>query len=370
MGYWLWQRIKTLTNVTDTDTQRIELAENALLSTLRVICATKVDDTERTAATVCARQWDDIDNLRVLGDEQDVIKLLSGRECLGLNFYDNKAPPAWQVGEDRDGENIIPYDLNFGLCPGDPDHALDTSRWGKVTLEIEHSFDVTDKTGFQTGVSDFDIWQLRRIGDLPGSNKGYFKTSRKYKWTLSSTAGDWKETLPPKNPFRRIAIFSHEDTYTPGEAITDVELWLNDGALKPFYGIPMRMCMAQTSLYRILPSLRYTVAAYNGATAAISETEIPYIQSVVVVPRTASGASALSLASVSGSHIALAQTGAGDGFAEVVGDGFMGCLLIPFDLSGEADYLPSSEYSKIEVKIAGKGTRVPAMSVVLDELVA
>lgn len=370
MGYWLWQRLKTLTNVSDSDTQSVELAENALISSLRVLCTTKVDDTERSAVTVCARQWDDIDNLRVLGDEEDAIKLLSGRECLGLNLYDMGAPPAWQVGEDRDGTNLVPYYLNFGRYPGDPEHALDTSRWGKVKLEIEHSFDVTDKTGFQTGTADFEVWQLRRIGDLPGSNRGYFKTSRKYKWTGSSTARDWKETLPPKNPYRRIAIFSHEDSYTPGEAITDVELWLNDGALKPFFGVPMRMCMNQTMLYRINPTLRYTVAAYNGATAALTETEIPYIQSVVVVPRTASGASALSLTSVAGSVIALAQTGAGDGFADVTGDGFMGCLLIPFDLSGEDDYLQSGEYSKIEVKIAEKVTRTPAMSVVLDELIA
>uniref|UniRef100_A0A6M3XRW3 Uncharacterized protein n=1 Tax=viral metagenome TaxID=1070528 RepID=A0A6M3XRW3_9ZZZZ len=368
MGYWLWQRIKTWTNVTDSDTQRLELAENALISSLRVVCVTKPDDTAKTAATVSARQWDDIDNFTVRGDEEDVIKNLSGREVLGLNLYDFRAPPAWQVTDERDGTEVIPYYLNFGLKPGDPEHALDTSRWGKVTLEIEHSFDVTDKTGYQTGTSDFDVWQLRRIGDLPGSNRGYFKTSRKYKWTGSATAGDWRESLPCKNPYRRIAIFCDEDAYGPGDGITDIELELNDGALKPFFGTPHRMCMEQTQLYGITPTFRHSIQTYAGATAQIYEHEVPYYQAIVI--GVLGSEDNLQISNYANSLVYLKGTASATGTMLVTGDGFMGCMLIPFDLSGEADYLPSSEYSKIEVKIAEKVTRVPAMSVVLDELIA
>lgn len=370
MGYWHWSRIKQWTNVTDSDTQRLSLAENATISALRIMCETKVDDTARTAATVCARPWDDIDNLNVKGDQEDVIKNISGRECLGLNYYDFKSPPAWQVGDDRDGTQIVYYYLNFGRSPGDPIHALDTSKWGEVTLEIEHSFTTTDKVGFQTGTSDFDVWQLRRIGDMPQGNQGYFKTSRKYKWTGSATAGEWQETLPIRNPYRRIAIFSHEDLYTPGDGIQDITLKLNDGALSPFFARPYQLCPELNRLYNINPTFRYTASAYNGATDALMETEVPYLQSCVVVPRTASGASAMAVESVAGSIVGLSQTGAGDGFATVTGDGFMGCLLIPFDLSGEDDYLPSADYDKVELVIDEKVTRVPAMSVVLDELIA
>ena len=370
MGNWLWQKIAADSGLTDSDTEDYELAKDALISSIMVRAQIRVDDTARDAATVCARLWDDMDKLEVLGDEEDVIKSLSGREVLGLNMYDFHAPPAWQVGEDRDGYNIIDFYLNFGRFPGDLKYLINTGKWGLVKLYVEHSITTTDKLGFKSGDLALEIWQLRRIGDLPEAVLGHFKTSRKHNWTATTTAQEVKKILPCKNPYRRIAIFSHEDSYTPGEAITDITLEVDDGALKPFYGVPMRMLQMQTAMYGITPVLRFTTSAYTGATAALSETEIPYIQSCVLVPRTASGATAQSLASVAGSVIAIAQTGAGDGFALVQGDGFMGCMLIPFDLGGDdRDYYLSGEHSKIEVVVDEKATRVPAMSIVLDELV-
>jgi len=369
LGYWLWDRIKQWTNVTDTDIQRLELARNALISSIRVTCNTERDDTERDASTVCAMQWDDIDALRVLGDEEDVLKGVSGRECLGLNLYDFQCPPAWNVSTGRGDKEQVNYYLNFGKKPGDPRHCLDTSLWGHVTLEIEHSFDVTDKLGFATETADFTVWQLRRIGDLPFSNEGFLKTQRKYHWTGSATAREWRRELPIRNRYRRIAIFSHEDGYTPGQAIDNIELQLNDGALHPFWGQPYQMAVDQTRHFDIDHTFAYTFAAYNGAANALQETELPYTTTPEVSHRVASGCTAMAVQDVNASIVGINQTGNGCGYATVMGDGFMGCLLIPFDLGPDSDWLNSADYDKIELLINELVTRVPDMTVVLDELI-
>lgn len=370
MGYWLRDRIKTWTNVTSSDTQRLELPNTGILSAIQIRVAAERDDTARTASTACVHIADDMDKIEVVETGQKIIKSLDGHVCLAHNLYDFKQPMYFQYSEEAGDSNHDNYFLLFGRYVMDPEYGLDLSRHKDTRLEISHSFSTTDKVGFNTDTQDIEIYIWRYIGTgvMP---KGYFKTSEKYHYTSSSSAGEVRKELPCLNPYRRILIRTFVTTKTPGACLTDVELVVNDGAYAPFFGVPMRMASADLAR-GIRPYWHGEL--YAPATQGTYYTESPlgYADRAGFVSHKGTFTyKPLTLWSWDGGRLAIWQEEAVAhlGIVTVEGTAYHHTICIPFDVPDvESSYFPTADLGKVEL-ILNETTQQPDVRIVLDELV-
>lgn len=368
-GFWLRDKIKTWTNVTSSDTQRLELPTSGIISALMIKVAAERDDTARTAVTQCSHIADDMDKIEVIETGQKIIKSLDGTVLLAHNLFDLGRPAYQQYTEEAGGTLIDNYFLNFGRFIGDKEYALDLSKHKDLRLEIQHSFSTTDKLGFNTDTQDIEVWIWRWIGPS-FSPKGYLKTSEKYHYTASGSAGDVRSELPCLNPFRRILIRTFLTTKTPGECLTDVELVADDGAFKPFFGVPMQMATQDVALRKLNPFFLGEIYV-PASVAALTESHIGYPPWVQLTPKFNAAPENLFFQQADAGRITITETGAAVslGILRVEGSAYQCVISIPFDIPDVEDsYLKSGEMDKLELVLDHKAVAADT-KIVLDELV-
>lgn len=369
MGFWLRDKIKTWTNVTSSDTQRLELPTSGIISAIMIKVVAERDDTARTAVTPCVHIADDMDKIEVVESGQGIIKSLDGTVLLAHNLMDFGRPAYQQYTEEAGGTLIDNYFLLFGRFIGDKEYALDLSKHKDVRLEIQHSFSVTDKLGFNTDTVDIEVWIWRYV-EPEFAPLGFLKTSEKYHYTASGSAGEEKKELPCLNPYRRILIRTFLTTKTPGECLTDVELVVNDGAYKPFYGVPMQMATQDVALRKLNPFFLGEIYV-PASVAALTESHIGYPPWVQMTPKFNAAPENLYFQQADAGRITITETGAAVSLAilRVEGSAYQCVISIPFDIPDiEDSYFVSGDKDKIEIILDHKAVAADT-KIVLDELV-
>lgn len=369
MGFWLRDHIKTWTNVTDSDTQRLPLPNSGIISAVQVRVNTVREETARDAGGVCRHICQDMDKIEVIETGQKVLKSLDGTMCLANNLMDFKVPAHCEYTEEAGGSCHDNYFLLFGRYIMDREYGLDLARHKDVRLEIHHTFDATDKTGFQTGQADIEIYIWRWIGaDLPVA--GWVKTSEKYHYTHGASAGEVRMELPCLNPYRRILIRTYKVTKTVGECLTDVELVGDDGAFRPFYGVPLRMATADKNIRGLCPQFR--AEGYHPASlTSYMESFISYPPWVQMTPKFNASPENLYYGGAEAGRVYITETGAAASLSiiDVTGHGYQYVVTIPFEIPDiEESYFKSGELSKLELVLEHKAVEADTR-VVLDELV-
>jgi len=312
-----------------------------------------------------------MDKLAILESGEKVIKAIDGSILLAHNLMDFGRPAYQQYSEQASDTNIDEYYLLFGRYIGDKEYALDLSRHKDVRLEIEHSFDVTAATGFTTGTSDIQVWIWRWI-DPDFSPIGYLKTSEKYHYTASGSAGEERKELPCLNPYRRILIRTYLVTKTIGGCITLVEMEVNDGAYKPFYGVPMEMCADDVALRRLSP--KWKGELYLPASiASYTETFMSYTGGMLCnfTPKFTVAPEGATFMGFEAGRVYVQETDGGTPLAvlDVSGAGYQYVVSIPFDIPDVEDsYFKSGEADKVEI-ILTHAAAAADTRIVLDELV-
>lgn len=370
MGFWLRDKIKTFSNVTDTDVQRLELPNSGILSAIQIRVATDRHATDRSTDAVVQHICQDIDKLEVVETGQKIIKSLDGTMCLANNLYDFKRPSFHQFREGASNENIQHFFLLFGRYIMDKEYGLDLSRHKDVRLEIAHSFLTTAGIGWTTSVTDFEIYIWRWIGEGM-TPRGYFKTSEKYHYTGPDSSGEARKELPCLNPYRRIMIRNFITSKTIGGCLTELSLVVNDGAYKPFYGSPMRMAVADVLQHDL-------EVTFGGRIYLAPETQLGYTESFISYPEyalshqmTDDPVPGHAMVGWSGGRIQFKERVATNHLSQlfVKGVGHQYVSTIPFDIPDvEESYFPTVDLSKLEVILNHAGSSED-VRIVLDELV-
>lgn len=371
MGFWLRDRIKTWTNVTSADTQRLELPNSGILSAIEIRVNNTRDATARTAEDVCQHIAEAMSKLEVVETGQKIIKSLDGTVCLANNLYDFKRPVFHKYMDHASKDNSQHFFLLFGRYIMDKEYGLDLAKHKDVRLEIVHAFSETASTGWDDDAGDIEVFVWRWIG-TEFRPKGYFKTSEKFHYTASGNAGEVRSELPALNPYRRIMIRTFLTTKTIGACLTELSLVVNDGAYKPFYGVPGDRMSAQDQ------AVHGIEAAFGGRIFLAAALGTGYTESFISYPEVAlSHQMSDQAAYISGmvgwdaGRIYIKETGGTNHLHQLLvkGMGYQYVSTIPFDVpDNENAYFLTKGLDKLEV-ILNHGAHAADTKIVLDELV-
>jgi len=142
-----------------------------------------------------------ITSIEVIGNSTDIIVSLDARELAALIFYDLGHVVEETRTEEQDAENYAHLVIPFGRYLGDPEYALDLSKWDLVELNITNG-DSDTGNFFDTGKYTIREKFLRE-GPPPS---GYLKTYEANEWTPASTTDEKTVNVPKEHKIRQIII--------------------------------------------------------------------------------------------------------------------------------------------------------------------
>lgn len=371
MGFWLRDRIKSWSSVTSSDTQRLELPNSGIISAIELRVNNVRDATVRTATTVVQHLAEALTKIEIIETGQKIIKSLDGTVLLAHNLRDFKTPVYNQYREDAGQHNTQYFYLLFGRYIMDREYGLDLGRHKDVRLEIQHAFSETASIGWDDDSGDIEVYIWRWIGtDL--APRGYFKTSEKYHYTASGTAGEVRKELPCLNPYRRIMIRTFLTSKTIGACITELSLIANDGAYKPFYGLAgSKMSAHDQAVHGLVEFFGGRTLGYTGSVSPLTESFISYPEEALCHPMNASNAHRMAITGWSGGRLIVTKEGTGNLLGQLIvrGKGYQYVSSIPFDIpDDESAYFETKELDKLEV-VLNHGAHACDTRIVVDELI-
>lgn len=371
MGFWLRDEIKSWGNVTSADTQRLPLPSSGIISAIEIRVNATRDETARTATTVVQHIFEALTKLEVVETGQKIIKSLDGAMCLANNLYDFKKPVYNQFREQASQENFQSFFLLFGRYLMDRDYGLDLARHKDVRLEIQHAFSKTASTGWDDDSGDIVVYIWRWIGEtLPV--RGYFKTSEKYHYAGSGSAGEVRNELPCLNPYRRVMIRTFVSGKTIGGCATELSLVVNDGAYKPFYGKPgTKMSAHDEAVHGLNACFGGRHAPPSDLANSYTESFISYPEEALCVDFTPQVTQLPTVTGWAGGRLLMGKIVAGGTLANLLvrGNGYQYVSTIAFDVpDDESAYFETKDLDKVEV-ILNHSTETADTKIVLDELV-
>jgi len=142
-----------------------------------------------------------ITSIEVIGNSTDIIVSLDARELAALIFYDLGHVVEETRTEKPGGENYAHLVIPFGRWLGDPEYALDLSKWDLVELTITNGDSATGDF-FDTGKYTIREKFIRE-GPPPA---GYFKTYEANEWTPASATDEKTVSVPKEHKIRQIII--------------------------------------------------------------------------------------------------------------------------------------------------------------------
>lgn len=371
MGYWLRDKVKSMSSLGLDDIQRWDLPTSGIVSALQIQAKVRRHGTDRTTNAKAALLEDGMDSIEVIEGGSKILKSLGGPMLMAHNLLDFKQIPYYQQSGMTSDLNFIHFFLLFGRYPMDKVYGLDLAKHEDCQLVLDHNFDATAQTGFTADSVAFDIWLWRYIG-AEITPVGYFKTSEKEAYTQGNTSGaEHRLELPVKNPFRRILIRSYLTEKTPADCMTSVELEVNDGEYRPVYIEPEAANAAYYAQKQIRAVARGNDGVYATATDVHVETNIPVAQEITALSRYGYGAQNNAIqATQEAGDIQFWMTAASfELYWSVKGTDYQYVTPIGFDVPDEEEsYFPTADLGKVELKITEAGEQ-SENRIVLDELI-
>jgi len=232
-----WQRryeVRQLALPSNAATQRITLPRIGVLSGLDVRLAWTNDVTGGGAQDIL----DTVTQIQVIANGSQVLFAMPGN-VLARIMHMHLQRPVPQLRNDN--PNVVQYasfPVLFGRFWGDPDYALDLSRYTDVELRITYAptIDTGGHTMFLTGGGVLDVVALMSMEGPPnGAGLRYLRRTTVNNFTTAA-AGIQVVQIPRNSPIRTIYVDCYEVGIADGVDITQLEVSLDNGAKTPFVG--------------------------------------------------------------------------------------------------------------------------------------
>lgn len=229
-----WERRyirKQLSQSSDAQTYNELLGRSGILSALLV----KVAATNGATGGGGQDVVDVVSKIEVIGNGSDVIYSLSGIEIAKWNYAWNKRRMSQHRTDLNGAVPFAIFPVLFGRNIGDEELYLDLAQWNSIELKITYAH-TAGATLFVTGSVMIDIIGIFCAGGvLPAGRKGYLRTLQ-IKSTAGAAAGDDEVILSRRYKYTNILVYAFKTATAEGGVISDVELRVNNGALKPYIG--------------------------------------------------------------------------------------------------------------------------------------
>lgn len=162
-------------------------------------------------------------------DGSDVLFSLSGKECLALNFYNQRKTPFCINNYLDNVMNVTFYTIDFGRWLYDPMLALDPTKFRNPQLKITHNL--------ASGGSAPDAATLEVLADVfddkPATPQGFLMTKEQVSYSLSASANEYID-LPTDYNHRIMLIMSLSASKQPYEQFNEIKLSEDNDKRIPF----------------------------------------------------------------------------------------------------------------------------------------
>lgn len=182
------------------------------------------------------RVFEAIDRIEVIVNGSEVVYSLEGVEAYKWQYVLLKRRPPHIWTEVNAAVQELTFIIPFGRKLGDPELALDLSRYNSCELRITYSPTISATT-FVTGTTTFTvIGHFWRDGTYSGAPRGYIRTSQIQAF-VSAAAGEQPQELPRRFPLLDLLIHVREAAGTnPDDNITLAEIREDSGLVVPYKG--------------------------------------------------------------------------------------------------------------------------------------
>lgn len=181
------------------------------------------------------RIFEAIDRIEVIANGSEVIYSLTGVEAYKWQYVHLRRRPPHVWTEVGGAVQELMLQIPFGRYLGDPELALDLSRYQSVELRIQFSPTISATT-FATGTVTFSaILYTWRQGSYAGQPRGFLRTSQTRDFTSAASGEDVHE-LPRRFPILDLLVHVREAAITPDTDITLAEVREDSGLVIPYTG--------------------------------------------------------------------------------------------------------------------------------------
>ena len=322
-----------------------------------------------------------VKKIEVIVNGSEVVKSITGIECLALAFYDDKViPHNWSFEATGYGQYEV-FPIRFGRYPGDLKYMLDTSK--VINPQLKITWDTTgaglDATSlYHTTtypVINVSVMQLVDGGGI--APVGFFKSHEVLTWSFSSNDEEKRVELPIGNKYRRIMLRAHSEDYWPTYILGTSYLDLDRGVRKP-WSMDVEEWMAMNRVLYGMPKVNRRVCIEAGDGPRKTRILMPSTVGMEGITNDlachcAGGSGETYTFQPWDYRFDLDFRTLGTAHFWAVGDMYMSTLMLPFDVPSDEFLFDSSLWSDVDfvpkAYSSGISTVAPACAVVLEELI-
>lgn len=214
----------------DAATRIVQLPRSGILSALDL----RAEMTNGATSGV-NRIRDDIDKVEVIANGSEVLFSLEGMELERWQYVFTRRAARQVLTAIAGAVQELFLLIPFGRYIGDPDYAIDLSRYQTVELRITYSTTISATT-FVTGTTTFSvIMYLWPEGSAAVAPRNYFRLTQFRALTTAASGEDVTE-LPRRFPILDVMVYDREAGIADGVNITQAEIRENDGLSIPYTG--------------------------------------------------------------------------------------------------------------------------------------
>jgi hypothetical protein len=224
MGKYRYATLLPAESCTTAGTKTIDLDVNDPISKI-----TLVYKATSAGTALSAHPAGNVSKIEIV-DGADVIASLSGYECIGLDFYNNKVMPSSYMCDVSGVQAFNAYNINFGRKLWDTVLALDPSKFRNPQLKITHNYQTADASASAATMAVYaHMFDDKKIAPV-----GFLRPVETYAYTCG--ADDSVETidLPRDMPIRQLMLRAALADYYPYQVADKIKIEENGGAKVPF----------------------------------------------------------------------------------------------------------------------------------------